>query len=183
MSFLASLRPDPHLVSRGLRTWGARESSVALVAAIGVAVLIGVPTVLIPNPWFSRMIAPEWWDRPIWIATSVLAGMLIATYTRPEDASAETAAPADESPTRMGVAGSVLTWFAVGCPVCNKIALLALGTSGAMTWFAPLQPVLAVAALLLTGLALAARLQGRIVCALPRSGADRPTPVDELHGR
>src|SRR5699024_8091455 len=58
-------------------------------------------------------------------------------------------------------------WFAVGCPVCNKIALLALVYSGALTWFAPLQPLLAVTALALAGWALAVRLRGEISCPVP----------------
>ena len=44
---------------------------------------------------------------------------------------------------------SRLAWFAVGCPVCNKLALLALGYSGAITWFTPVQPFLALGALIL----------------------------------
>lgn len=65
------------------------------------------------------------------------------------------------------MAGAFLAWFAVGCPVCNKFALLALGYSGAITWFAPFQPVLAVLALVLTGVALIVRLRGRVLCVLP----------------
>src|SRR5699024_3291720 len=67
----------------------------------------------------------------------------------------------------MGTIGVVLGWFAVGCPVCNKIALLALGYTGALTWFAPLQPVLAVAALVLTSIALVWRLSGQVACPVP----------------
>ena len=67
----------------------------------------------------------------------------------------------------MGMVGGVLAWFAVGCPVCNKIALLALGYAGAITWFAPLQPVLAIGALALTSVALVLRLRGQVACPLP----------------
>ena len=62
--------------------------------------------------------------------------------------------------------GTVLAWFAVGCPVCNKIALIALGYSGAITYFTPLQPILAVGALVLTGVALTWRLKGQVACAV-----------------
>lgn len=41
--------------------------------------------------------------------------------------------------------GGLLSYFAIGCPVCNKLVVLALGSSGAISWFAPLQPLLAVA--------------------------------------
>lgn len=100
--------------------------------------------------------------------------MLLATYVRaagaaavPDGADTVDSVDPDGPMSRFGVAGTVLAWFAVGCPVCNKLALLALGYGGAMTWFAPVQPVQAVAALLLTGLALLARLGGQVACRLP----------------
>ncbi len=62
------------------------------------------------------------------------------------------------------MAGGMLAWFAVGCPVCNKLALLALGYSGAITWFAPVQPFLALGALVLTSVALVWRLRGQVAC-------------------
>ena len=71
----------------------------------------------------------------------------------------------------MGIAGSMLAWFAVGCPVCNKLALLALGYSGAITWFAPVQPFLALAAMVLTGAALVWRLRGQVACPVPATQA------------
>ncbi len=147
-----------------LRSWDRRQVSVAAAAAVLVAGVVGTATVLIPNPVFTREIPPVWWNYPVWLLTSALSGALIATYVsvagRPDRA------PADDSGVggRWGAAGGVMAWFAVGCPVCNKIALLALGYSGAISWFAPLQPVLALAALVLTGVALVARLSGQVQC-------------------
>jgi hypothetical protein len=40
-----------------------------------------------------------------------------------------------------------MTVLAVGCPLCNKLVLAVLGSSGALAVWAPLQPVLALAAL------------------------------------
>ena len=159
------------LAVRGLRTLTPRQWGVATVTAIGFGLLLGLATVLIPNSFFVRDIPPVWWQYPVWILTSIFSGLLVATFIR-DDAGAD--APAGRGgesearrSSRVGMAGAFLAWFAVGCPVCNKFALLALGYSGAITWFAPVQPVLAVAALLLTGVALVVRLRGRIVCALP----------------
>lgn len=142
------------------------------------ALLIGLPTVLIPNPVFGREIAATWWSYPAWLLTSGLAGMLAATYLRgatPPDRTAHSdtddssgePVDGDPRPSRWGVTGGLLAWFAVGCPVCNKVALLALGYSGAITWFAPVQPVLAVAALVATAGALLVRLRGQVSCAVP----------------
>lgn len=176
---------------QALRTWTPRQVLAAVIAAVVVAAVIGVATVLIPNPLFARDIPPVWWNYPVWLLTSVLSGVLIGTYVRPTPKSAtaddggssvgndgaESAAETSSNSTdadrserrtsRMGMAGGVLAWFAVGCPVCNKIALLALGYSGAITYFTPIQPFLAVGAMLLTGVAVVVRLRGQVSCPVP----------------
>lgn len=159
-----------------LSGWGPRQLLVATLSALTMGLVIGIATVLVPNPFFARDIAPEWWNHPVWILTSILAGMVVATYVAPADDSATPADPATEDRRSgpLGIAGGVLAFFAVGCPVCNKIAFLALGYSGAITWFAPVQPVLAVAALALTAAALVLRLQGQAECATP---AREPEPA------
>lgn len=152
---------SPTLALRGLRSWTGRQVRVAVVASVLIGLALGVATVLIPNSLFSRDIPPVAWNYPVWVVTSVLSGMLLATYTASRGTE-----PQQESggASRSGTVGAVLAWFAVGCPVCNKIALLALGYSGALTWFAPAQPFLAVAALVLLTAALVVRLQGSVHC-------------------
>lgn len=148
------------LALRALRAWGPRQIAVAAGATVAVALAIGIPTVLIPNPVFGREIAVEPWSYPAWIVTSLLAGVLAATYVRASGPDSPEAAPA----SRAGLAGGLLTWFAVGCPVCNKLVLLALGYTGALTWFAPLQPILAAAGVALTAVAVVWRLSGQVAC-------------------
>ena len=149
-----------------LRSWTARQYLAATGFSVGFALLIGIPTVLIPHPVFGREIPVVAWNYPVWIATSILAGMLAATYVRRTRAAGDVPEVVDPSdaPSRFGMVGGVLAWFAVGCPVCNKIALLALGYSGALTWFAPVQPYLAATALLTTAGALPMRLRGQVLC-------------------
>lgn len=143
-----------------LRTWGPRQWLTAAAGALGTALLMGLATVLVPNGLFSREIAPVGWNYPVWVVTSLLAGLLIGTYSRAIE-------PARDR-SSLGLVGAILGWFAVGCPVCNKIALLALGYSGALTWFAPLQPVLAAAGIVLLLVAIVQRLAGQVACAAPR---------------
>lgn len=171
-----------HTAWDALRTWGARQWLVAAGAGIGFGALVGFATVLIPNSWFARDIAPVWWNYPVLVLTSVLAGMLFATYVRTGGSRVPAGSPSlppekeEQRSARFGIVGSVLAWFAVGCPVCNKIALLALGYSGAITWFAPLQPILAVVAVGLTGVALVWRLRGQFYCPTSAGeGADNRT--------
>ncbi|WCE41468.1 hypothetical protein PGC08_07270 [Brevibacterium sp. BDJS002] len=172
--------------TQSLRMWGTRRIVVAIAAAGVSAFIIGLSTVLIPNSLFARDIPPEWWDYPVWILMSILLGLLIATYIREPGAQVKgsrgTKGVADEIPTPVdedvddkpqrrggafGTVGGMLGWFAVGCPVCNKIALLVLGYTGALTYFAPLQPVLAVLSVLLLLVAVVVRLKGQFSCPVP----------------
>ncbi|WP_260847877.1 hypothetical protein [Brevibacterium aurantiacum] len=148
--------------TQALRMWGARRILVAIAAACVSVLVIGVSTVLIPNSLFSRDIPPVWWDYPIWILMSVLIGLLIATYVGESGAGVMRT-----NGGTFGTVGGMLGWFAVGCPVCNKIALLVLGYTGALTYFAPLQPVLAVLSVLLLLVAVVVRLKGQFSCPVP----------------
>ena len=182
---LTSLPQTLTLAVQGLRMWGHHRVLVAAGVALAFGLLLGLATVLIPNPVFARDIPPVWWNYPVWILTSVLSGMLVATYVREDRGGAASTAGEgralgydDDTDTaearrfsRIGFVGAFLAWFAVGCPVCNKLALLALGYSGAITWFAPVQPFLALIALALTAVALVVRLRGQVACVLP---ANRP---------
>ena len=144
--------------------WPLRRWATAVVSAVLYALLIAIPTDLIDTPLFWREIPPTWWSWPAVVVSSVLAGLLTATYVAlpgtPEAAD-------DEKPRRGGYVGGFLTFFAVGCPVCNKLVLLALGTSGAMTWFEPVQPLLQVGAIAVLAWALRARLRREVSCAVP----------------
>jgi hypothetical protein len=142
--------------------WGWKRWVVAMGGAGAVALAIGLPTEIIPNPWFHRMIPVEWWNAPVLAATAMLSGLLLATYVRDDRTQVER----EPSSTRGGL-GGVLAFFAVGCPVCNKLVVVALGTSGAMSWFAPAQPFLAAGALVLLATALRGRLRGERACRIP----------------
>ncbi|MDA8435317.1 MAG: hypothetical protein M0Z98_04970 [Actinomycetales bacterium] len=141
-----------------MRTWPARRWAVAAVTAALTVLVVGVPTVLIPNPWFGRAVPPTWWAWPVLVLTAVLSGLVTATYI------GSPATTPGETPSRSSLLGGFLAYLAVGCPVCNKVALLALGSAGAIQWFAPVQPVLAVAGIVLLGYALRRRLAGERSC-------------------
>ena len=145
--------------SFALARWPRRRWVAAGLATISTVLLVGIPTVLVPTPVFGREVAVTGWAWPALIVTSVLAGLVAATYVR------TVRAPDDVS--RAGLVGGFLTYLAVGCPVCNKIALLALGYTGALHWFAPVQPFLAVAGIALLAHALQRRLEGEVSCRRP----------------
>ena len=150
-----------------LRMWSPRRWWVALAGGLATALLVALPTAVIPNPVFGRAIEVTWWSYPVVVLTGVLGGLLLATYVRDDPGPGEVEL-ADESDraSKLGMAGAFVSFFAVGCPVCNKLVLLALGASGAVTWFAPLQPVLAVASVVLMAIALRIRLRNQTRCSV-----------------
>jgi hypothetical protein len=103
--------------------------------------VIAIPTDLIHNPIFGRQIEATAWAWPVALLTAVLAGVLIAL---PRPSSCRPA-------TRTGIVGGGLAYLAVGCPTCNHLVVLALGTTGALAWFAPIQPYLALIGLAILG--------------------------------
>jgi len=137
-----------------------RRVITGTIAAVGVAVVIGVPTGIIETPWYTRMTPVLWWNYPVWLLSSILTGALVATYVR------DPSFPLPASEGGKTFLGSMLSLFAVGCPICNKLVVLALGVSGALNWFAPVQPFLALASLALLAYALWARRRAAITCRL-----------------
>ena len=157
----------------------SRQVTVGLLAGLVYLLFVALSTALIPNPVFGREIPPTWWSWPSLILTSLLVAALTASYVKPRRAvAAERAALAARAaagrgagrggPGKKGVLGAALTYFAVGCPVCNKLVLLALGYNGALTWFEPFQPVLQVLAVAVMAWALWQRWTYLDACPTPQ---------------
>lgn len=198
----------PCAATQTVLAWPTRRLLVALAGAAVTVLVVAIPTALIPNPVFGREIAPEPWAWPTLWVTAALSGLLLATYVRlPGEVSGEergaaahapggatapggTTGPGGEAragerldpPGRAGAVGGLLGFLAVGCPVCNKVALLALGYTGALQWFAPLQPWLAVAGIALLAYALSRRLatEATGACAV---APGRPTAAQRTAAR
>lgn len=146
-----------------LRDWiGPRYLAVAALAAALTALVLAIPTDILPNPFFTRMTPIEPEQYAFWIATSVLTGALLATYLEPG---------LRRRLAGQSVGAGLLGVFAIGCPICNKLVVAVLGLSGALTYFAPIQPILGAAAVGLAGYGLWLRLRA------VRAGACRvPAP-------
>jgi hypothetical protein len=133
-----------------------------LVAALGTAaalLLLGIPTAVIPNPFFIRMTPTEGFNHVVWVVSAPLIGLLIATYVRPPLHPA--AHPQAEPGAGRATLGGIAAYLAIGCPICNKILVAALGVSGALNAFAPLQPLIGAGSVALLGATLAWRLRDR----------------------
>ncbi|WP_411094696.1 hypothetical protein [Streptomyces sp. 021-3] len=158
---------SPRLAGAALGTWRARQWAVAALGALATALVVGVPTDVVPTPLFSRAVPVQWWNYPaLSVTAAVLAGVTLSTYVRqPQRGERSTAGDG----SRTGAVGGLLTFFAVGCPVCHKLVLVLLGASGAMSYWAPLQPLLAVLSVGLLAEAALRRLSSRAECPVPAS--------------
>ncbi len=144
--------------------WSPRRWYAALLSGLGIGFLIALPTAVIPNPIFGRAMEVTWWSYPTVVMSTILGGLLIATYVRESSDSDEVVIESADTSLKLGTLGGFISFFAVGCPVCNKLVLLALGSSGAMSWFAPIQPFLAIISLLFMSWALNVRLVNQDSC-------------------
>lgn len=132
---------------------------VALLAAVATFLVIGVPTDIVPNPVFGREVPVRPWEPYVLVLTSLLTGLWFGLQR------ARAASPEEEDSSVPTLSAAGLALFAVACPVCNKVVLIALGTSGALGFWEPLQPWLA-------GISLVALLGSVLYAARKRPCAD-----------
>lgn len=138
----------------------------AVVYGAIAAVLIGIPSDLIDTPIFGRPIDALWLDWVILAITSALIGLIFAI--RPPSAASST----EDAVERQGTTtlwGGLVSFLAVGCPVCNQAVVALVGISGALSWWAPVQPVVGLAAVALLVWTLRKRLRTyrAVACPLP----------------
>lgn len=146
----------------GAFTAGAWAATVG--GGLLVLLVIGGTTAIFENDYFSRMTPVRPQDYVIWVLTALLAGLLAGTWVLSR--SADHAGKA--------VAGGFFADVAVGCPVCNKVVVAAIGSSGALTFFAPLQLYIGIGSILLLLVALLLRARTFVgSCAVPPGSGPR----------
>jgi len=116
------------------RTW-LRAGIYSCIAAL----VIAVPADLIDNRLFGRPVAPRTIDYVALTVTAALIGLVLAI--RPEQSTTT------EDQEKRAIFSGVLSFLAVGCPVCNQAVVALVGTSGALSWWAPAQPVVGLIAI------------------------------------
>lgn len=102
--------------------------------SVGVFVLFGTVTGLLPNPVYVRMVSRTPADYLFLVATAAFAGAFVYQRSLAEEPIGD----------RFAAGGVVGGFLAFGCPICNAVLLALVGSSALMTYFDPLRPILGV---------------------------------------
>ncbi len=111
----------------------AKTRGKAVLYALGLFLLFGIPTALLSNPIipYLRMIPATWLDYVFLFTTSVLAAVYLVL---PENKSC---------PSGKGAAGGgLLGYLAFACPTCNHLLLLVFGYAFLYDVLNPIRPLL-----------------------------------------
>jgi hypothetical protein len=100
--------------------------------SIGVFVLFGAVTGLLPNPVYVRMVSRTPADYLFLVATAAFAGAFVYQRSLAEEPIGD----------RFAAGGIVGGFLAFGCPICNAVLLALFSSSALMTYFDPLRPIL-----------------------------------------
>lgn len=101
---------------------------------LGFLVLFGIPTALVPSPWFARMTSPTTADYLfLTINSALLALYIVRRYQHHGTATA----------------GTCSNIFAISCPLCNKLLIALIGASAVLTYVEPMRIWLGIASTLL----------------------------------
>lgn len=116
-----------------------------LAAGIATFLALAISTAIIPNPVFPREEPVRVVDYVVLSIVTALAVGIGATYAMPKSC------PLSRNKL---LSGGILSFIAIGCPVCNVAVVALIGAGGALAWFAPLQPFIGLGAILMLSIAL-----------------------------
>ncbi|MBF6606715.1 MAG: hypothetical protein IVW53_14190 [Chloroflexi bacterium] len=154
------------------RFWAAAAGGTLLALLV-----LGIPSAVLPNAFFIRMLPTEPVNVVTWLLSAPLVGLILATYLAPPRVAGFD--PGRDGGSVPASAGGVAAYLAIGCPICNKIIVAILGVSGAVGVFGPLQPIIGAGSIALLGATLVWRLRLRVQgCArcVPAGSAVAPSP-------
>jgi len=118
---------------------------MGIIAGIAGLILVGIPTDVIPNSRYTRMIPSGMIEVILLIAFSVLLGVYAGTFiyvylTNRVDKHKKVMASSVGKGT-FGVFGS---WFAISCPTCIPLLVSIFGSGALMKYYEPVRPYLGV---------------------------------------
>lgn len=114
--------------------------------------LFGIPTALIPTPFYTRMIEIKIIDYVFLSLTSVLLAIYITLAIAKRK-------KVERSKGYLAFSGSLFGIFSFGCPICNVILVTVFGTTAIFTYFEPYRSWLGYVSVIMLSLAIYYQVQ------------------------
>jgi hypothetical protein len=148
---------------RLLRYWSPRQWRTAVEAACVAFLAIGTVGQTLPWTASGRTFPIVWWNYVTLAASSLLIGLIVATFAVAGARRRSRAGGAAST----GVAGTAAA-IAMACPVCNPIAIPLLGAGGIFAFLQPDRGLIALASVVILAFTLALRLRATASCRIRR---------------
>lgn len=113
-----------------------KHVGIGVIFSFAAFLLYGIPTALIPNPFFKRMTVTTRLDIILLILTAILLGSYLSLYFY----SKKKSKASNIAATTGGFAGI----FAFSCPLCSVLLVSLFGSSLLLTYFEPIRPLIGV---------------------------------------
>ena len=107
---------------------------IGILSSVGLFFLFGIPTAVISNSFFIRMIPTTFLDYFFLTSSSILLGAYIGVHYYKKNTVKKC--------NTIATTGSIGSFLAFGCPICNKLLVLLFGATALMTYFEPYRSVL-----------------------------------------
>ncbi len=101
-----------------------------ILFALLLALVLGIPTALIPNPFYHRMLPLTGLDYFFWIATSALIAANIVVFVCRQT----------QKQSKLAWGGGIVGFFSFACPICNLVLMSIFGSTVLLTVLEPLRP-------------------------------------------
>ena len=134
-------------IKKILKKENIRFSIIGIISAVIIFFLFGIPTDVIPNKFYARMIPSTSLDIFFLIAISLMLGIYIGLffYLRHKKKKQSNAA---------AYAGTGGSFLAISCPICINLLVWIFGAAVLMAYLEPLRPYIGFLSIGLIGFGL-----------------------------
>jgi hypothetical protein len=111
---------------------------ISILTAVITFLLFGFITAVVPNPFFTRMTQLSYFDYLFLTLSSLLLGIYVGLHFYEKNKIKICNIKSDYT----AAGGTLLSFLAFSCPVCNILLVYLFGTTALLVYFQPVQPIL-----------------------------------------
>lgn len=119
------------------------------VAFLIFLIVLGIPTAIISNKFYIRMIAATYLDWIFLTIISIMLGIYVGLYFYGKSIKQN-----DSKEDAVAGGSAITSFFALSCPICIGFLVAIFGTAALLTYFEPFRPLLGFIAIGMLSIAL-----------------------------